>query len=269
MRIGIAGLGLIGGSLGAALRRAGHLVVGHDIAPGRRQRALDLGLVDAVMPVGDMAAAGDVVILATPLHHIAALLPIVDAASPAETVIMDTGSAKEAVVTAMEALPGAARMVGGHPLAGSERSGPDAADRLLFQGRPFVLTPTYATSPVALATVQALASQVGARPLLMDPVEHDRIVAGTSHLPQILSSLLARCVPPHPDLAGPGYRDMTRLAASDPVLWRDVLLANAPQIAAVGRRYRDELDALLAAIDRGDPADIERLLGAKAAEVLP
>ncbi|HZU12732.1 MAG TPA: prephenate dehydrogenase/arogenate dehydrogenase family protein [Chloroflexota bacterium] len=269
MRIGIVGLGLIGGSLGGALGLVGHEISGYDIAPGRQSRALQLGWIESASPLRELAATSEVVILAAPVLRIAGLLPAVDAAAPADTIIIDTGSAKGAVVEAMSICPGAHRMVGGHPLAGSEQSGPEAADPALFRDRPFVLTPGPATDPAFLAAASALVSEAGARPVVMDAREHDRIVAGTSHLPQILSSLLRVCVPPDSPLIGPGYLDMTRLADSDVTLWRDVLLANAAEISGVTRRYRDRLDELLAALEREDAASIERLLGLNAAEVAP
>jgi prephenate dehydrogenase len=183
---------------------------------------------------------------------------------------MDTGSAKRVVVDAMSMLPGASRMVGGHPLAGSEHSGPAFADRALFHGRTFFLCATPESTAEARERADGLVRGLGAQPLWVEAADHDRMLAATSHLPQIVASLLAASVESPGPYAGPAFRDMTRLAGSDPSIWRDILLANAHDVVRAGRSYGQALSSLLDAIEAEDVASIEGaiLSGQRARELL-
>ncbi|MDQ2745554.1 MAG: prephenate dehydrogenase/arogenate dehydrogenase family protein [Chloroflexota bacterium] len=258
----IIGLGLIGGSLGAALRGAGTFVRGYDADVSSATIAERRGLVDSIAPDIEGAVAGaDAIILCIPIGAILDLLPRIDALAPPSTLILDTGSVKRPVVRAMSRLPGASRALGGHPLAGKETSGPEGAESAIFHGRCFILTPTDATEPVTLERAGAFVRAIGSRPVIMPAEKHDRTVARTSHLPQILATILAAELRQgDEDCAGPGLRDMIRLAASDPALWRDILLVNADSIVAAAEAYTKRLGALVRAIEEEDSATIEEHL---------
>lgn len=261
-RVAVIGLGLIGGSMGLALRREGVWVQGYDTDEAASDEAARLGLIDGRSRTLSSALDGiDVVLLCTPVSSVLNLLPAVDRMTDPSALILDTGSVKAAVLEVMDALPGGARAVGGHPLAGKEESGPAAADPDLFRGRPFVLSPSSTTSPDTLGRAVELAGAVGAFPRVMEAQRHDEVLSRTSHLPQILATALALCVSPEDArYAGAGLRDMTRLAGSDPTMWRDILLLNGPCVVAEANRYIARLQELVAAIAAGDAQSIERLL---------
>jgi prephenate dehydrogenase len=239
----------------------GYDVCGYDLSSRHADVARRMGLVDELgSSPGETAAGAEFVFVAVPVLRSLKLLLTLDQFCDPQTVILDTGSAKRVVVEAMSILPGAARMVGGHPLAGSERSGPEAADERLFEGKSFFLCPSPSTSPHARARAQAIVAEIGALPVWKDAAEHDRALATTSHLPQILASLLAIQAGDPGRYAGPAFRDMTRLAASDAAIWRDILLANADEVVRVGRTYRDALSSLLDSIEGENVAAIEQTL---------
>jgi prephenate dehydrogenase len=244
-RVAVIGLGLIGGSLAGALRREGVWVQGYDVCQAVTDEASALGLIDSYANTLPGVLDGiDAVLLCTPAAATLTLLPAVDRMTPPSTLILDTGSVKAAVLDVMEALPGGARAIGGHPLAGRETSGPAAADPDLFRGRP-----------------SELATAVGAIPRIMDAQQHDEVLARTSHLPQLLATALALCVADgDAACAGPALRDMTRLAGSDPIMWRDIVLLNAPRVVTEANRYIARLQGMVAAIAAGDIQEIERFL---------
>jgi prephenate dehydrogenase len=258
----VVGLGLIGSSLAAALRRDGARVRGFDPDPDTRRDAQALGHVEVVADsLAESLAGAGAVILAAPVPAIVQMLPAVRAAAP-EALIVDVGSVKVPVVERMARLPGAERTVGGHPIAGKEISGPTAADADLFRGRPFVLTPHSATSDETLARARGLAERIGARVVVVDAETHDRTVARTSHLPQSLSSVLASGLArDDASYAGTGLRDMTRLAASDPALWTDILLANNRPVVTELRGFAARVLALAQALEIGDAQTTARVLG--------
>lgn len=261
-RVAIVGLGLIGASLGGALRRRGDLVCGLDADTAAERAALDRGLIDEAAPnLAAVTRGAALVILAVPVLSIIDLLPQIDAAAPPEAVIMDVGSVKEPIVAVMERLPGAARTIGGHPIAGKELAGPAAADISLFVERAFVLVPHAATSPDTLLVAEELVRELGALPTVLGAGEHDRTIARTSHLPQLLSLALALSLQPHDEaLAGTGLRDMTRLAASGSSMWNDILLANAANIRAALDPCLDHLNELVRMAAEGDSGALERLM---------
>lgn len=226
------GTGLIGGSVALGLQVIGQRVVGYDRDPAVLDEGLRRGAFAGI--AADPAAAvheAELVVLAAPVDQTADLCAaIADEVGPA-TVVTDVGSAKGQVVSACEALlPG--RFVGGHPMAGSERHGIAAAHAELFQDAWWILTPTATTSSAAYRRVSALATALGARPVALDPVDHDRLLARLSHLPQLVSSALvavalaAEAKESLLGLAAGGFRDVTRIAASDPELWVTILRAN-------------------------------------------
>ncbi len=236
-QVAVIGLGLIGASLGGALRAQGYVVRGTDEDDAAMQTAVDRGLVDDVSDdLTAILAEATLVILAIPVLSIIEVLPEIDALSPRDAVIADVGSVKGPVIDAMKRLPGASRMIGGHPIAGKERSGPAVADVMLFQERSFALVPSDSTSASTLQAAQTMVREIGGVPIILSAREHDHIIARTSHLPQLLAMALALSLEPRDEsLAGPGLRDMTRLAASGANMWRDILVSNADNIsAAVG-----------------------------------
>ncbi|HEY8685796.1 MAG TPA: prephenate dehydrogenase/arogenate dehydrogenase family protein [Chloroflexota bacterium] len=233
-QVAVIGLGLIGASLGGALRAQGYVVRGTDEDDAAMQTAVDRGLVDDVSDdLTAILAEATLVILAIPVLSIIEVLPEIDALSPREAVIADVGSVKGPVIDAMKRLSGASRMIGGHPIAGKEQSGPAVADVMLFQERSFALVPSDLTSASTIQTAQTMVREIGGVPVILSALEHDHIIARTSHLPQLLAMALALSLEPRDEsLAGPGLRDMTRLAASGANMWKDILVSNADNISA-------------------------------------
>lgn len=253
----VIGVGLIGGSFAAALRAAGcaERIVGIGRARANLDDARRSGLVDATFTLdadwAREARDADLVLLATPVTQYPALLSALAGQLGPRTVVTDAGSTKQDVVAAAAAAlgPAVARFVPGHPIAGSERSGAAAADARLFRDREVILTPTSATDPAAQALVTALWQAAGARVTTLSAEAHDRVLATVSHLPHLvafaLMDLIATRADPHAVLAhaGSGLRDVTRIAASSPSMWRDIALANRAALA-------DDLDAYAAGLAR-------------------
>jgi prephenate dehydrogenase len=230
--VAVIGLGLVGGSLARALTRAGYTVIGVD-RPAVARRARRIGAVARTAATVERAAseAGVVVLAATPRANLRLLRRVVRAAPDA--LVTDVGSVKGPIVRA--ATLRLRRFVGGHPMAGSERSGLAASDARLFRGRPWVLTPAGA-SRRDLALLRRLVRAVGARPVIMTAEEHDRAVAFLSHVPQLVAWALRdaarhdRVARRRLGIAGPGFRGMTRLARSPRRLWREILDQNRPEV---------------------------------------
>jgi prephenate dehydrogenase len=233
MRVVIVGLGLIGGSLARALVAKGHEVAGVDRVAARR-RARAVGAITQGAARLEAAAVGvDIVVLAAPPRANLDLLRRLAPLCRAGLVVTDVGSVKAPIEKEARRL-GLSRFVGGHPIAGSENSGFDASSATLFQGRAWVLTPS--AEPSALRLVRRLVRATGARPYLLQAGEHDRTLAFLSHVPQIVSWALFEAASADPvarrglGLAGPGFRDMTRLAKSPRQLWRDILGQNETEV---------------------------------------
>ena len=269
--VAICGGGLIGASLALALRGAGATVRVTDRDPAVRAAlaARDPGL--AVTTTWEEAAAdAAVAVAAVPPSAVPEVLAVAAGAAPG-AALTDVAGVKAPVATAVAEVlgPAVGRYVGGHPMAGSERSGPDAADPGLFTGATWVLTPGEGTEDAALAAVSALVRVVGARALVLDAPTHDTTVALVSHLPQLVASILADvaadAVGPERDavmaVAGPGFRDTTRIAASDPALWLDVLAGNRPAVTAALDAFGARLAEVAAAVGAGDDAALAALLG--------
>ena len=262
--VAIIGVGLIGGSLGMALksRRLAGRVVGIGRNAERLEQAVRLGAIDgATIDLDAGLAEADVVVLCTTVGNILKTLPDVLRSVQAGAVVTDVGSTKTQIVARAGNV---AHFVGSHPMAGSERTGVEAATPLLFQEATWALTPTDMTDPRALQTVRALAQEVGAATLVLPPETHDALVAVTSHLPHVLASALMRQAsgvrartPEIQRLAAGSFADMTRVAAASPDIWRDVCLSNRDAVLSALAAFRAQLGALQAAVEASDPAGIE------------
>ena len=249
MKVTVYGTGLIGGSLALALKRAlpDVHISGVD-KPEVLKRALELKMIDAAGP-----QAADLIVLATPIGEILRLLDELRKETP---LITDVGSTKAEICdkAAQRGLP----FVGGHPMAGLEHSGPDAADASLFEGAPFFLCRVRSTPPGAIETMQRLITAIGAVPHVISAEEHDRVVAQISHLPQIISSALADQTERHGDLAGPGLRSMTRMASSPFHVWRDIFKTSS-YLPHELRAFVERLQTVLESLERGDSEGLEKL----------
>jgi prephenate dehydrogenase len=263
--LAIVGVGLLGASVGLAVRRRGlaRRVLGVDRGPAVLEAALRRGAIDA--PAADLAgaaAAADLVVVCTPVDRIAAQVLAAAAACRPGTLLTDVGSTKVTIVAAVRGrLPAGVVFVGGHPLAGSEKQGPEHADADLFLGRLVLLTPDGDPDDKALSRLTAFWEALGARVRVMDPADHDRALALTSHLPHLLASALAGVLPPDlADLTATGFRDTTRLARGDPALWSAIFEANpAAVLDALGRLER-QLGRFRQALTDGDVAALAALL---------
>jgi prephenate dehydrogenase len=261
-RVAIVGLGLVGGSIAGALRRGGSHVLGIDRDRGALQVAADRGLIDRGSDaLQELQPDMQVVILAVPVLSILQLLETVDALAPPEALLIDTGSVKAPVVELMAKLPGARRAVGGHPIAGKAESGAAAADPDLFCRRPFVIVPSDRTDSAALDAARLLIGALDAIPEVMEADAHDRVLARTSHLPQMVASALALSLDPGDErVAGPGLRDMTRLAGSDVRVWRDIFLANRHNVMAAADVFIGQLEQLVRVVGDGEAERIETVM---------
>ncbi|WP_372522775.1 prephenate dehydrogenase [Sulfuricaulis sp.] len=259
----IVGIGMIGGSLARALRVAGyaHEIVGYGRSVGNLQQAVELGVIDrAEVSLTDAVRHVDMVVLAVPVSCMAEILGEVGPALADQAVVTDVGSVKGSVIAAARGALGKrfARFVPGHPLAGTEQSGVTASQADLFQGRRVILSPEPETDAAATASVRAMWEAAGAEVTMCSAVDHDRILAVSSHLPHMLAYCLMDMVVRHDDhreileCAAGGFRDVTRIAGSDPVMWRDICLANRDALLAALRQYHDDLGALATAIEKGD-----------------
>jgi prephenate dehydrogenase len=277
-RVAVVGTGLIGTSIAMAAVRAGDEATGWD--PDRRVLARAVERAPDVRPATSLAhavAGATLVFVCAPVDAIPAAAIESLAAAPG-AIVSDVASVKSHVVLEVEArsAPEArSRFIGGHPMGGSERSGPDAASPALLDGAVWVLTPRADTDPAATERLARWIERIGARPVAMDAERHDRLVAFVSHLPQVASTVLmdlaAEEEAGEPDillLAAGGFRDLTRLAASNPRLWSEILLANREAIAGAVARYAERLLELRDAIADGSASAIERTFaGAKEARL--
>jgi prephenate dehydrogenase len=275
LTVAVIGGGLIGGSIALAARRGGAASVRlTDRDPAVRDRARALELADQIVADVPAAVAGaDVVIAAVPSGVVAEVLDLAARHAPPDAILTDAASLKREVTAEVTAMLTAAglgpgRYVGGHPMAGSERNGPEAADGTLFQGATWVLTPTDATDDSALHRLSGLLRGFGARVLALPPEQHDELVAIVSHLPQVAASALADVAADVVAasgevvlaVAGGGFRDTTRIAASDPDLWLPILAGNRAAVLRALDHYRARLDELRAALAADDAVALRRVL---------
>lgn len=262
-RLVVVGLGLIGGSFAKGLRERGlcREVVGVDLDAESRRLAVQLGVVDRCE--SDLAAAcqgAEVIQLAVPILAMEKVLAQLAALDLGNAVLTDVGSAKGNVVRAARlAFAGqAVRFVPGHPIAGSEQSGVEAANAELFRRHKVILTPSEHSDAAAVALVEALWRELGADVEAMEVEHHDQVLAATSHLPHLLAFTLVDSLAKRSEnleifrYAAGGFRDFTRIAGSDPVMWHDIFLANREAVLRTLDTFRDDLDALRDAVDAGD-----------------
>jgi cyclohexadieny/prephenate dehydrogenase len=262
-RIAIIGLGLLGGSVGLAVREflPAAATTGYDADPATRRRAAERGLVHRVCEsAADAARQADLIIFCVPPGAMGDAARDVASALPAGALVSDVGSSKEAIAKALaEALPGHA-VIPAHPVAGTENSGPDAGFARLFQGRWCILTPPANADPAMLAQLSAFWQALGANVEVMDAQHHDLVLAVTSHLPHLIAYTIVGTASDLEDVtrgevikySAGGFRDFTRIAASDPTMWRDVFLSNKDAVLEMLQRFSEDLSALQRAIRVGD-----------------
>ena len=266
----LIGVGLIGGSLARVLKKTGYCqrVVGNGRSRSNLETAQALGIIDKIEEDPARAVEGaDLVVLAVPLGAMGPLLKRITPGLGVNTVITDVGSAKGCVVAEARRLLGAriANFVPGHPIAGTEQSGAAASSDTLFQGRRVILTPLVETSPEALDQVRQLWRAAGAEVMEMDVAHHDRILAATSHLPHILAYALVDTLAGMDDneelfrYAAGGFFDFTRIASSDPVMWRDICLANREAVLAMLTKFSGDIDRLAGLIAAADGEALQAL----------
>ncbi|MBB5984208.1 prephenate/arogenate dehydrogenase family protein [Sphingobium lignivorans] len=262
-RVAIIGLGLIGSSLARGIRASMPTVrvTGHDMDPAVRDAARRLDLCDDMTDhAGAAVSDADLVLLCVPVGAIGAVAAEIAPDVPADAVVSDVGSSKAGVLAAMQAaLPGRA-IVPAHPVAGTENSGPEAGFATLFKGRWCILTPPEGADPLAVERVAAFWRRLGADVELMDAAHHDLVLAVTSHLPHLIAYTIVGTASDLEDVtrsevikfSAGGFRDFTRIAASDPTMWRDVFLANREAVLEMLQRFTEDLTQLQRAIRWGD-----------------
>lgn len=262
--IAIAGVGLIGGSLGLALRKRGLArVIGVGRNADRLREAQRAGVIDEVeVDLSAAAARSDLIIFCTPVDRIVAGVREVAAACRPGTLLTDAGSVKGTICEVLASgLPAGVTFIGSHPLAGSEKQGFEHANGELYKGRVCVITPDAASPADEVTRLRRFWESIGMRVLELTPEAHDRALAHTSHLPHVVAAALAATLEPEDaPLAATGFRDTTRIAGGDPDLWVAILLANAEAVLASLKNYERSLGAFTRAIEKRDGEDLKRLL---------
>lgn len=262
-RVAIIGVGLIGGSLGLALCE--RKLAGEVIGIGRNQENLNKALeIKAVNKTTTFFQEGlidvELVIMATPVETIIPILKEIQPFLRAGTIVTDVGSTKVGVVEKAEALLNQDEIffIGGHPMAGSEKSGIESASSSLFKNALYLLTPTSQTNNLSLQKVKLMAESIGARVIEFSPDRHDFMVAAISHLPRMIATALVNTVAELPEgkqifpLAAGGFCDTTRIAASNPLMWRDIFLTNREKILEMAKYFRQQLDIMEMMIAESD-----------------
>ncbi|MEN9436107.1 MAG: hypothetical protein RIR09_762 [Pseudomonadota bacterium] len=270
-QLGLIGCGLMGGSFALALRRAGLVkrVVGYSKSPSTTERARMMGVIDIEAPSALMAVSGaDIVLIAVPVAATEATFKAIKHLVTSDMLVMDVGSTKRDVIdAARRALrEHVGSFVPAHPITGKEVSGVDNADPDLYTGRQVIITPVDRTLPMQLQKAVDVWSALGCRVLKMTPEQHDAAFASVSHLPHMIAFALMNAISGQPQgkdylsLAGPGFRDFTRIAASDPKVWRDILLSNRAELLAQSRLFQESLKALERQIESGNTEGLESLI---------
>lgn len=270
-QLGLIGCGLMGGSFALALKQAGLVkrVVGYSKSPSTTDRARQLGVIDVEAPSALLAVAGaDIVMVAVPVSATEATLKSIRHLVTPQMLIMDVGSTKSDVVqAARRALRDqVGSFVPAHPITGREVSGVEHADAELYSGRQVILTPTERTLTAQLQQAEEVWTALGCRVTSMSPESHDQAFAAVSHLPHLLAFSLVNSIIGQQQadtllsLAGPGFRDFTRIAASDPKMWRDVLLANRDELLAQSKLFQQTLSTFETAIRSDDAQKLEDML---------
>jgi prephenate dehydrogenase len=270
-QLGLIGCGLMGGSFALALKKAGLVkrVVGYSKSPSTTERARNMGIIDIEAPSALLAVSGaDIVLIAVPVSATEASFKAIKHLVTPEMLIMDVGSTKRDVIDAARRSlrEHIGLFVPAHPIAGKEVSGVEHADADLYVGKQVILTPIDRTFPAQLQKATELWTRLGCKVLTMSPEHHDAAYAAVSHLPHLIAFALMNAIsgqPEGPDylsLAGPGFRDFTRIAASEPKVWRDILLANREELLAQSQIFQRNLQALEVMISSGNAQALEGLI---------
>lgn len=270
-QLGLIGCGMMGGSFALALKKAGLVkrVVGYSKSPSTTERARQMGVIDVEAPSALLAVSGaDLVLLAVPVSATEATFKAIRHLVHKNTLVMDVGSTKREVVDAARRVlrDQVGVFVPAHPIAGKELAGVEHADADLYTGRQVILTPIERTYTAQLTKAEQVWTGLGCKVLQMSPEEHDAAYAAVSHLPHLLAFALMNAIGDQErgktflELAGPGFRDFTRIAASDPSVWRDILVSNREELLAQSRHFQRALHALELAIGGSDPDALEALI---------
>ena len=270
-QLGLIGCGLMGGSFALALKRAGLVkrVVGYSKSPSTTERARNLGVIDVEAPSALLAVSGaDIVLVAVPVAATEATFKAIKHLVTPQMLIMDVGSTKREVIDsgrrALREQIGS--FVPAHPIAGKEVSGVEHADADLYTGKQVILTPIERTLPVQLQKAVDVWTALGCRVLQMTPEEHDAAFAAVSHLPHLIAFALMNGISSQAQgkeflaLAGPGFRDFTRIAASDPQVWRDIMISNREELLAQSKIFKHNLATLEHMISSSNAHDLETLI---------
>jgi prephenate dehydrogenase len=270
-QLGLIGCGLMGGSFSLALKRAGLVkrVIGYSKSPSTTDRAKKLGVIDSVAESALLAVSGsDIVLIAVPVAATETTFKAIRHLVEPGVLVMDVGSTKRDVVDAARRVlrERIGSFVPAHPIAGKEVSGIQNADATLYAGRQVIITPLAQTLPELVQKATDVWSAIGAQVLKMTPENHDAAFAAVSHLPHLLAFAYFSSVVNQPagkdflSLAGPGFRDFTRIAASSPEVWRDILVANREEVLKQSQRFRHALDALEHTLREGNAEALEDLI---------
>jgi prephenate dehydrogenase len=270
-QLGLIGCGLMGGSFSLALKRAGLVkrVVGYSKSPSTTQRALSMGVIDVEAPSALLAVSGaDIVLLAVPVAATEATLKAIRHMVSRNMLIMDVGSTKRDVIDAARRVlrEHISSFVPCHPIAGKEVSGVENADPDLYSGRQVILTPIDRTDAKQCDKALQLWESLGCHVLKMAPDAHDAAFAAVSHLPHLIAFALMQAITSQEhgsdylSLAGPGFRDFTRIAASEPKIWRDILVANKHELLAQSKIFQRALHAMEVMIESGNAEALEGLI---------
>jgi len=270
-QLGLIGCGLMGGSFALAMKRAGLVkrVIGYSKSPSTTERAKKLGVIDQVAESALLAVAGsDIVLIAVPVSATEATFKAIRHLVEPGVLFMDVGSTKRDVVDAARRVlkERIGSFVPAHPIAGKEAAGITHADATLYSGRQVILTPLPQTTPELVQKATDTWAAIGAQVLRMTPENHDAAFGAVSHLPHMLAFAYFNSVARQPagkdylSLAGPGFRDFTRIAASDVEVWRDVLLSNREEVLKQAQRFRHTLDAMELAMKSGNAEALEDMI---------
>jgi prephenate dehydrogenase len=274
-QLGVIGCGLMGGSFALALKRGGLVkrVIGYSKSPSTTDRAKRMGVIDVAAESALLAVSGsDIVLIAVPVAATEVTFKAIRHLVEPGVLFMDVGSTKRDVVDAARRVlkDRVPSFVPAHPITGKEVAGVQNADAALYAGRQVILTPLPQTAPELVQKATDIWAAVGAQVLRMTPENHDAAFASVSHLPHLLAFAYFSAVVNQPagrdflSLAGPGFRDFTRIAASDPTIWRDILMANREEILKQSARFRSTLDAMELVIKNGNADALEDLIRSSA-----
>jgi prephenate dehydrogenase len=270
-QLGLIGCGLMGGSFALALKRAGLVkrIVGYSKSPSTTERARQMGVIDVEAPSALLAVSGaDIVLLAVPVAATEATLKAIKHLVTRDMLIMDVGSTKRDVIDSARRVlrDNIGAFVPCHPIAGKELSGVEHADPDLYSGQQVILTPIDRTAPEQMQKAVQVWEALGCNVLKMAPEAHDAAYAAVSHLPHLIAFALINAITAqgqgkdYLSLAGPGFRDFTRIAASEPKMWRDILLANRHELLAQSQAFQRTLLAMEALIESGNAEELESLI---------